>query len=150
MNTGFQEKFNVSVLLAEDEAHARVFTESLLKQMVRTVYTVSSGQEGIEVFKKNPVDIVVTDIQMPRISGLDMLRQLKALKPDLLSLITTAYGEPPYFLQAIELGVDRFLLKPFTGDNLYENISFLANVVLQEEKLRKEEEARRLADALVF
>ncbi len=146
MHTESQGKINVSVLLAEDELHARVFTESLLKKMVSRVYTVSTGQDGLEVFKKHPIDIVITDIQMPRLSGLDMLRQMKALKPNLLTLITTAYSETNYFLQAIELGVDRFLLKPFTEETLYEKISFLSNIVLREEHLREEEEARRQAE----
>lgn len=146
MEKASQNKIDISVLLVEDETHARIFTEILLKKIVTTVYSVSSGQEGLEVFKNHPIDIVVTDIQMPRLSGLDMLQQMKALKPNLLSLITTAYSETTYFLQAIELGVDRFLLKPFTEETLHENIFYLANIVLREDRLRKEEEARRTAE----
>lgn len=146
MEKASQSKIDISVLLVEDETHARIFTETLLNKIVTKVYSVSSGQEGLEVFKNHAIDIVVTDIQMPRLSGLDMLRQMKVLKPNLLSLITTAYGETNYFLQAIELGVDRFLLKPFTEDTLHENIYYLANIVLREDRLRKEEEARRLTE----
>jgi PAS domain S-box-containing protein len=146
MEKASQSKIDISVLLVEDETHARIFTETLLNKIVTKVYSVSSGQEGLEVFKNHAIDIVVTDIQMPRLSGLDMLRQMKVLKPNLLSLITTAYGETNYFLQAIELGVDRFLLKPFTEETLHENIFYLANIVLREDRLRIEEEARRLAE----
>lgn len=137
---------DISVLLVEDELHARSFTEALLKTMVSKVFSVASGTEGLAVFEKVPVDVVITDIQMPKMSGLEMLRIMKERKPELLTMITTAYGETHYFMEAIELGVDRFLLKPFTAEVLRENINYLANIVLNAARLKKEEEARLAAE----
>ncbi|MGC8865145.1 MAG: PAS domain S-box protein [Bacteroidales bacterium] len=137
---------DITVLLAEDELHARNFTEALLKNMVKRVYSVASGVEGLELFNRIPIDVVITDIQMPKMNGLEMLRKMKERKPDLLTMITTAYGETLYFMEAIELGVDRFLLKPFTAEVLGENINYLANIVLNSVRLKKEEEARLAAE----
>lgn len=146
MNQDLPQLIDISVLLAEDELHARSFTEALLKTMVSKVYTVASGKEGLAVFEKVPVDVVITDIQMPQMNGLEMLRIMKERKPELLTMITTAYGETQYFMEAIELGVDRFLLKPFTADVLRDNINYLANIVLNAARLKREEEARLAAE----
>ena len=71
------EKFKLSVLLVEDDALSLFVYSEFIKKLVTDVYTASDGREGIKVFKKNKPDIIITDIIMPELDGLEMIREIK-------------------------------------------------------------------------
>lgn len=82
----------------------------LLKKYVKNFYTATNGVEGIELFNKYNPDIIITDIQMPQMNGLEMIHKIGAnIVP---VIVTTAYSDIDYFLKAIELKVSKFVIKP--------------------------------------
>ena len=79
-----------------------------------------SGEEALAYAKENPVDILLTDIQMVNMNGLELIERVKALHPQVCSVILTAHASFPYAKKAIELGVVGFLLKPCGKDEMRE------------------------------
>ncbi|MFH0709782.1 MAG: HD domain-containing phosphohydrolase [Pseudomonadota bacterium] len=107
---------NITLLYVEDdEALRKSFTE-YLKLIFSSVDTAADGQEGLDLFTHNSYDIVITDIQMPRINGIEMIKAIKEISPDQEIIITTAFSEVPYLLEAISLGASSYLIKPIDFD----------------------------------
>jgi CheY-like chemotaxis protein len=109
-----------SVLYVEDEELVRQSMEQLLANYFDEVTTAANGQEALEVFQKKPHDIIITDIQMPTMDGLELIGHLRKIDKDLPIIITTAFSDEEYLLQSIELKIDKYLLKPFSKEDAME------------------------------
>lgn len=114
---------NISVLYVEDDAMTRQNFSIMLKRFVSKLYTASNGLEGLELFRTHLPDIVVTDITMPGMSGLDMARSIKQLAPETEIIILTAFNDTEYLLESISIGITRYIPKPVTLDELSTVIS---------------------------
>lgn len=101
---------SVTILYVEDEKSIQDEVAYFFKKHIPNFYLASNGLEGIEVFKSVNPDIIITDIQMPKMNGLDMLKQLNLKNVPVI--ITTAYSDVDYFIKAIELNVKKFVTKP--------------------------------------
>lgn len=146
-------KLDVSILYVEDDANARGAVGVLLKRAVRTVYTAENGKDGLELFKSHDPDIIITDIRMPVMDGLDMAREIKRENGGKPIIVTTAHSDTDYFMAAIEIGIDRYVLKPIDGGKLLSAIRKCAALLMHERELRKRDEERdkliaELKDAL--
>lgn len=115
--------YNVAII--DDEP---LIVEGLSKTMAwekwdcQVVGTACDGMQGMELVREKRPDIVITDINMPKMDGLKMIAGLKSEFPDMQLIILTGYREFEYARQAIELGVSRFLLKPSKMNELEEAI----------------------------
>ena len=111
------------VLYVEDEKIVRDQTHLILKDFVKEMYVASSGEEGIKIALEKEVDVIVTDILMPGISGLEMLKKLKMEHNRTIpAIITTAFNETEYLMEAISLKVDGFIMKPINARDLISHI----------------------------
>ena len=111
------------VLYVEDEKIVRDQTHLILKDFVKEMYVASSGEEGIKIALEKEVDVIVTDILMPGISGLEMLKKLKIEHNRTIpAIITTAFNETEYLMEAISLKVDGFIMKPINARDLISHI----------------------------
>lgn len=114
-----------TVLLTDDE---KSVTESLKNNVpwvnlgVETILTASDGYQAMDILNKNLVDLLITDIRMPRMDGLDLLKHVRVQYPDIHCILLTAYGEFDYAMQALKLGVDNYLMKPMQIQELTETI----------------------------
>jgi len=133
-----------SILVVEDQHIILSYIKRVLKNKFDTIYTALNGAEGLELYKTHRPDIVVTDLQMPVMDGLEMIRHIRTLDPDAKILITSAYSNTNYMLQAIDLGVNGFLIKPVDTDRLLEQIDALVKQLNLEEKAVEEEEKFRV------
>ncbi|MFC2100897.1 response regulator [Bacteroidota bacterium] len=126
------EKINVSVLFVEDEKTTRMTFTAMIEMMVEKVYVAENGKEGLSIFKDYQPEIIITDIQMPGMSGIDLIREIKKTNKKVKTVITTAHNDADYLLDAIDMGINGFLLKPIKKEKLNAVISELANMVLLE------------------
>jgi len=140
------EKLDISVLYVEDEQIIRDFIAKMLSRKVREFYLAYDGREGLEKYKQTKPDLVITDIRMPNMNGLEMLREIKAIDEDVKVIITSAYSESDYFLEAITLGVNHFLLKPVKKKKMFKLLEEFAESILMRKKLAKEETERKKAE----
>jgi len=103
---------DLTLLYVEDEDELR---ESLLIYLNKLFYNVVSakdGEEGLECYKKQHFDIVVSDIQMPTVDGLKMSKAIKDINSNQEIIITSAYSETEYFLESIKVGINGYIIKP--------------------------------------
>lgn len=126
----------LTVLYVEDEEMIKEEVSFFCKRFIPNFYVAANGLEGIELYNKVNPDVIVTDIQMPKMNGIDMLRELKTTTP---VIITTAFSDIEYFLHAIELKVNKFIIKPVDLKELLTNIQdSVVNKRLQERLFEKE------------
>ncbi len=140
------KKLGVSLLYVEDDATLRNIYKKILEYSVEKVYIASDGLEGLENYKTYRPDIVLTDVRMPVMDGLDLIAKIRKLDKNTRIIILSAFGEPHYFLSAIELGVKAYLLKPIDSQLLVKTIREQADDILLNKKVREEEIGRRLAE----
>ena len=81
------------ILVADDEMSIRLLYSEELKEEGYDVYLASNGKEALEIVEKVPLDLVILDIKMPEMDGIEALRQIKERRPALPVLLSTAYGE---------------------------------------------------------
>lgn len=124
-----------SILFVEDEPEVRFELKRFLQRYSRDVIVATNGEEGIELFKKNTPDIVITDIKMPKMNGIDMAKKIKKLSPEQTIIFTTAHSDNNYFLEAIEMQVDGYILKPVDLGLLKKKINKISkNMELENQK----------------
>lgn len=101
-----------SILVVEDDNLARNAIRQGLKPYCRALYEAKDGIEGLQVFKKNQIDIIITDIYMPGINGFDMMQEILYLKPQQTFIVMTSYSTDQNILNSIHEGACSFLRKP--------------------------------------
>ncbi|MCP4154690.1 MAG: sigma-54-dependent Fis family transcriptional regulator [bacterium] len=127
---------NLSILLVEDDLSLREEILIFLKKKFSTVYSAENGKEGLEMFMKLSPELVISDIKMPVMNGLEMIEQIKAESPHTPVIVNTAFSEVAYLIKAIEIGVDRLIQKPLERKKLMEAITRCAKPILQEKEIR--------------
>jgi len=120
---------HISVLYVEDDAITRHNISIMLKRSVSQLYTAANGQEGLELFQIHRPDIVVTDIAMPVMNGLDMARAIRKLAPETEIIVLTAFDNTEYLLECIAIGISRYIPKPVNLDELSKVIGTCSAVV---------------------
>ena len=105
-------------LYVEDDKFIMTALSRVLKKYTGNLLTATDGQEGLDMFLKTNPDIIITDIEMPNMNGLDMSRKIKKINPDVPIVLTTAYNDTDTFIEAIDIGVDKFLIKPIKMEML--------------------------------
>ncbi len=114
----------LSVLYVEDDPEIRELLSHFLARRVKRLELAENGQEGLEAFRRGHHDIVVTDIKMPVMDGLDMAEHIKSQgrDKDVPIIVITAYSDRDYLIRAIDLGIDRYVTKPIDADLLLDAI----------------------------
>jgi len=107
-----------SILVVDDEENSRNGLHRILSKYNYDVSTAKTGSEALSCLKKKHCDVILTDMRMPGMSGLDLLKKVKEVSPDIGVIIFTAYGEVDSYLEAMNLGAYEYLNKPVKVDEL--------------------------------
>ena len=116
---------DLSILVVEDEANTRVELVELLELDFGFVYSAQDGCEGLEFIEKFHPDIIVTDISMPCMDGLDMMKEAKKSANGSIFIFTTAFNDSKYVLDALDNHAYAYLVKPVQFDALLKKINEL-------------------------
>ena len=103
-----------SILYVEDDPITQENISSYLKRQCKTLYLASNGKDGYDSFVKNSPDIVITDIQMPKLNGLEMAKKIRKISIKTQIIITSAYSQEEYLLKAINLHLIQYIIKPLS------------------------------------
>src|SRR5690348_9005746 len=106
------------ILLVDDDAAIRAVLGSLLKQEGYTVLTAASGGEALALLDKQPIDAVVTDLRMPGMDGMTLLRRVSQAWPEVPVVVLSAHGTVALAVDAMKGGAADFLTKPFDRDEV--------------------------------
>ncbi|MDR2635668.1 MAG: response regulator transcription factor [Campylobacteraceae bacterium] len=117
---------NITALYVEDEANIRRTLANAIRDEFKLFFTAADGNEGLKKFKKYKPDIVITDLLMPVKDGLSLARDIKAMSKDTLVVVLSAFSEKEKLLGAIDVGVDKYIIKPIYPDELLSLITKLA------------------------
>ena len=101
-----------SVIVDDDRTIGDVLKDLVSKEHV-SVKVFNDGLEAVEFITREPVDVVITDLLMPRIGGMEVLRQAKAMNPDVVVIIITGHGSLETAIEAIHDGAYEYIKKPF-------------------------------------
>ncbi len=111
-----------AILIVDDDPHILEVLEARLSSAGLRVRTAISAQEALEALKTHPVDLIITDVRMPGMGGMDLYVEVHALRPELPVIFLTAYGTIPDAVKAVKAGVVDYLTKPFEGRDLLQKV----------------------------
>ena len=124
----------LSLLYVEDDENTREELEYFLQNKVKNLYVAKNGQEGFDLFEKHQPDLIITDIQMPVMTGTKMIKLIKQINSTIPIVIITAFNDTDYLFEAIKLNVTNYLTKPLNLFALSEVLASIAkNINLENE-----------------
>jgi len=135
---------NITILYVEDEKMISEEVSFFFKKYVKFFYIANNGEEGLELFKEVKPDILITDIQMPKMNGIDMIKEIGHTSVPII--ITTAYSDIEYFLKAIELKISKFIIKPINLRNLISDVQDCVMDNYVEDKLFEKDNLLKIVD----
>lgn len=109
---------DISVLIVEDDEIARATIKQDIKPYCKAFYEAADGLMGLQKFKENQIDVIITDIHMPGINGFDMIEEILKLKPEQLFIVMTSYDTDQNLIQSMKDGACSFLRKPLDIEEL--------------------------------
>lgn len=112
------EQQELKILCVEDDTAAREQILRLLQRRGKEVIVGKNGKEGLALYREHSPEVVVTDIRMPVMDGLTMVREIKKISRDAKIIVITAFTDFSYLMDAIDLGVDQYVVKPIDIDKL--------------------------------
>ena len=116
---------DITILFAEDEKRLAKLIESAIESYFDSFIMVSNGEEAIKKYHKIKPDIIITDIMMPKMNGLELAKEIKSIDEDIPIIILSAYSHTDMLLEAIEIGVKKYFIKPFNPDELLQYLATL-------------------------
>jgi len=130
---------DITILYVEDEEDVQENTKRPLIYLCDRILLAKDGAEGLELYKKHVPDIVVSDINMPIMNGIEMAKKIKQINQEQYIVFTTAHNESSYFIEAIEMQVDGYILKPIDYDILEEKIKKIKQQIELKYRLKEQE-----------
>src|SRR5688572_26937699 len=113
-----KKDFKPTILVVDDELSIREFLQIMLKREKMLVDVASDGEEALKLMENNHYDLVISDIKMPKVDGMELLSRVKAKDPHALMLMITAHGSTELAVEAMKKGAYDFLTKPFKIDDV--------------------------------
>jgi len=125
---------NIKILYIEDEKVTRTMIFSFLKKRVGKVIAAECGEEGIRKFLEYKPDIIITDLVMPDMSGMEVMRRIRSMGYKVPIIITSALSDSKTILETMDLKIEKYLIKPIDEDILLEKLVNIASEELNIEK----------------
>jgi len=148
----------LNVLYVEDEKESREQLSDIFKLLFHSIDTAFDGEDALEKYNIKLYDIIITDINMPRMNGIELTKRIKIQNPAQNIIIISAHNDSDYLLQAINLGIDNFIIKPVQIEQLTLILTKVANLIYSQkisqryqEELEKEleEKTAKLSHQLI-
>ncbi|QKF81979.1 diguanylate cyclase [Halarcobacter ebronensis] len=129
---------SINILYVEDEVEVREFTSKTISTIVNKLIVAENGLEALKKLEENPdINLIVTDINMPKMGGLEMCAQVRKTDLEIPIVITSAHSDPTFLKQAIDVGVSSYALKPIDLYHLLESMVKAVEPIFLKNKLIK-------------
>lgn len=120
-----------TVLLVEDEIPLRKSFKKVLELWVKKVIEADNGEMALELYDSNHPDILITDIKMPSMSGLELIQTIRPINKKIPIIVTSAYGDQAFLLESIKLSLVEYLIKPVQESSLLRVLEASAKILLE-------------------
>ena len=137
MPTKYHMLSNQKVLYVEDDISIREELVDILSLKIKELIVGIDGQDGLELYHKHKPDLIITDIRMPRLNGIEMIRKIRETNCDIPIIITSAFNDIDFLKESIELNVDKYITKPIDINLLFYTLNKLSLQVNQKKELDK-------------
>jgi len=144
------KKNNISILYVEDEENIQKQLSRFIARFCENLYLAKNGAEGLELYKEHKPDIIISDIRMPVMNGIAMIKEIKKLNSKQIIVFISAHSESDYLFEAINMQVDGYILKPVDLSMLEEKLHKLVqqhqNIQAIKELAESEARFRKIAN----
>ncbi|MDC0933775.1 response regulator [Arcobacteraceae bacterium] len=138
-----------TLLYVEDDVEMQEYMASLLKDEVKFFYKAYNGEEGLNIFNTKKPDIIISDIEMPLLDGLDMSKQIKVINPDQIIILLSSLNDIKVIKDSIDINIDGYINKPIIDIHDFINKIYSKVTILKYKNLkRKEEKLELLLDVI--
>lgn len=132
------EEFDFSslkILYIEDEEAIRTTLEIYMRKYISNLYTAKNGRDGLELYYSQKPDIIITDIMMPELTGIEVIQKIRESDRNTKIIITTAYDDAEFLLDAIKAGVDNYIIKPIQRKDISNMLLKYGKIVVNEKDI---------------
>lgn len=116
---------NLRVLYVEDELDLQEVVASILIELVGTIDYFSNGIDALNSFKNNQYDLIITDINMPKLNGIELIKKVRLENKDIPIIVTSSYSDNDYLKDVKDVGMSSYLIKPLNFEYLIKDINIL-------------------------
>jgi len=117
---------NFTILYVEDEETTQKLITEILEASCKQVFVASDGVEGLSLYKEQKPDLVLSDIAMPNMDGLEMSEAIKKIDPEQPIALFTAFSQSNYIKKAAEIGIATYILKPLDEEQFFNSLNYMA------------------------
>ena len=139
----YQQTKDLSVLLAEDHEPTRLSLEEMLQDLFKEVRSCANGKDALDAYtergEENLFDLIITDIQMPQINGVELTKKIKEITPQQQIIVLSAHTDKEYLLELINTGISYFVTKPFEYDTFLKTLYSISSKISKKEEDNHEE-----------
>lgn len=125
---------NIKILFVEDEDNIRINATSYLKRLFDEVYEAKDVSEAFEIIEVKKPHIIITDINLPKTNGLEMVKKIRQKNLDTKIIVLSAYTKTDYLLEAVELGLEKYLVKPIRHETIFPILNQCVNKIRNNNK----------------
>jgi len=127
----------ISILYVEDDLGIRQALSTTLEMWAKKVYLAENGEKGLELYKEHKPDIIISDVKMPKLNGIEMVKEIRKIDENIPIIFTTAHNESGFLHEAIELHVNHYILKPISIKDVKRHLESNAKSILFEKEQKK-------------
>jgi len=128
---------SLTLLYIEDTPQTRESTTFAFKELFDNIIIAIDGEDGFSKFKENKIDIVITDINMPKLNGIGMIKKIRDIDPDVYIVIISAYNNIEYLTHSIRYQVQEYLFKPIDRKQFKETLHRAKEEIIARKKQKK-------------
>jgi DNA-binding response OmpR family regulator len=126
---------NKSVLYVEDDEEVLNNISKLLKKFFKEFYTAKDGVSALDIFYEHKFDILLVDIELPKMSGIELIREVRKIDEDVKIIIISAYTKTDYLLESVELWLSKYIVKPLTSSKIHLVLETINSYYMEHGKL---------------
>ncbi len=140
----------ISVLFVEDDPLTVSFYKRVLRPLVNDLYIAENGHDGLKLYIEERPDLIITDVAMPVMNGLDMIDEIRKINPEARFIIMSAFEQPRKFMQERHVDSDDFLAKPVDRNKLQLIITKVSDIIQLEKQIKAEREKNQYQQQLLI
>jgi len=128
---------DLKILYAEDDLELQAQTKEFFEVLFNSVTVVNDGEKALEQYRNEEFDIVISDIIMPIMNGVELSKKIREINPEQCIIIVSAYNDPNHLLEFINLNIRQFIQKPIDIDNMLETLYYTSKMIVNENMVQE-------------